>query len=149
MRQLSNPETIAIGALAGASASFLTTPADVVKSRLMTAAAGSSTSTATIIVDLISKEGVWALFKVRATAAALAAVADASGAQLAPDPVCAEAEGSVRMARVTSLVSGKLPPAPLALGCRLVYGYSAATKPVGQRRLGTALTRLSRNASDN
>lgn len=63
VRALSNPETIAIGALAGASASFITTPADVVKSRLMTAAAGSSTSTATIIVDLISKEGVWALFK--------------------------------------------------------------------------------------
>lgn len=65
VRALSNPETLAIGALAGASASFITTPADVVKSRLMTAAAGSSTSTATIIVELISKEGVWALFKAR------------------------------------------------------------------------------------
>ena len=41
-RKLSNVECIALGALAGASASLLTTPADVLKSRLMTAAAGSN-----------------------------------------------------------------------------------------------------------
>jgi hypothetical protein len=63
VRQLSSAETIAIGALAGASASFVSTPADVVKSRLMTTAAGSTFSTTQIIVDLIQKEGVMALFK--------------------------------------------------------------------------------------
>lgn len=63
VRQLSTAETIGIGALAGASASFISTPADVVKSRLMTTAAGSSISTRQIVVDLIQKEGFMALFK--------------------------------------------------------------------------------------
>jgi hypothetical protein len=63
VREMANHEYIAIGALAGATASFLTTPADVVKSRLMTAAAGSTVSTGQVLVELIQKEGVRALFK--------------------------------------------------------------------------------------
>jgi hypothetical protein len=62
-RDLSNREYIMIGALAGASASFITTPADVIKSRMMTAQAGTNAKTAQVIVDIIQKEGMMALFK--------------------------------------------------------------------------------------
>jgi hypothetical protein len=62
-RELSNREYIALGALAGASASLVTTPADVIKSRMMTTPAGTQARTAQVIVDIIQKEGMLALFK--------------------------------------------------------------------------------------
>ena len=62
-RDLASWQYIGIGALAGATASFLTTPADVIKSRMMTAAAGSDVRAGVVIVELIQKEGALALFK--------------------------------------------------------------------------------------
>ena len=62
-RELSTREYIMIGGLAGASASLITTPADVIKSRMMTAAAGTRATTGKVIVDIIQKEGLLALFK--------------------------------------------------------------------------------------
>ncbi|KAK9907446.1 hypothetical protein WJX75_003901 [Coccomyxa subellipsoidea] len=62
-RELPNWEVIAIGGLAGAIAAIATTPADVVKTRIMTAAANESISAGTLLVSIVQKEGVGALFK--------------------------------------------------------------------------------------
>jgi Mitochondrial carrier protein len=61
--ELKDWQVLGIGGLAGATASFLTTPADVLKSRMMTAPAGSTAKLGSVIVELIQKEGVPALFK--------------------------------------------------------------------------------------
>ena len=62
-RQLNNWQMIGIGALAGGSASFITTPFDVIKSRMMTAAAGESMTMTSAVVTLMQKEGFWAIYK--------------------------------------------------------------------------------------
>jgi hypothetical protein len=53
-RELPNWEVIAIGGLAGAIAAIATTPADVVKTRIMTAAANESISAGTLLVRCCS-----------------------------------------------------------------------------------------------
>ncbi|BDA50895.1 probable S-adenosylmethionine mitochondrial carrier protein at C-terminar half [Coccomyxa sp. Obi] len=62
-RDLPNWEVIAIGGLAGAIASIATTPADVLKTRIMTAAAGETISAGALLASIVQKEGVGALFK--------------------------------------------------------------------------------------
>ncbi|EIE27152.1 mitochondrial carrier [Coccomyxa subellipsoidea C-169] len=62
-RDLPNWEVIAIGGLAGAIASIATTPADVLKTRIMTAAAGEAVSASALLSSIVQKEGVGALFK--------------------------------------------------------------------------------------
>lgn len=57
-RDLAPWETIALGALAGALASVGTTPADVMKTRVMTAAADVAIDPKAIFLDIIKKEGV-------------------------------------------------------------------------------------------
>lgn len=51
-------ETLALGALAGALASITTCPADVMKTRVMTAAAEKAVDPRKIFVDIVQNEGV-------------------------------------------------------------------------------------------
>eukprot|EP01025_Chloroclados_australasicus_P046462 TRINITY_DN5125_c0_g3_i1.p1 TRINITY_DN5125_c0_g3~~TRINITY_DN5125_c0_g3_i1.p1 ORF type:complete len:657 (+),score=78.61 TRINITY_DN5125_c0_g3_i1:122-2092(+) len=62
-KQLSIQQTIGVGALSGAIAAILTTPADVLKTRIMTAGVGVNVSAVNILVDILQKEGLLALFK--------------------------------------------------------------------------------------
>lgn len=50
-RELANWEVIALGGLAGALASVATTPADVMKTRIMTAAAAESVNAGALLVS--------------------------------------------------------------------------------------------------
>eukprot|EP01023_Acetabularia_acetabulum_P007399 TRINITY_DN1319_c0_g1_i1.p1 TRINITY_DN1319_c0_g1~~TRINITY_DN1319_c0_g1_i1.p1 ORF type:complete len:468 (-),score=93.66 TRINITY_DN1319_c0_g1_i1:178-1581(-) len=61
--KLSVQQTIGIGALSGAIAAILTTPADVMKTRIMTAGVGVNVSAVNILVEILQKEGLLALFK--------------------------------------------------------------------------------------
>lgn len=62
-RELSSTETVATGALAGAIASILTTPADVMKTRIMTLPAGQSFQIGKMVIDIAQREGFAAFFK--------------------------------------------------------------------------------------
>lgn len=57
-KQLSRAQYLGIGALAGAFAAVLTTPADVMKTRIMTAGPGSTLTPGMIFMDMLRKEGV-------------------------------------------------------------------------------------------
>lgn len=59
-RDLAPWETIALGALAGALASVGTTPADVMKTRIMTSAADKAVNPAAILQGIVQNEGVGA-----------------------------------------------------------------------------------------
>ena len=57
-------ETIAVGALSGAIAACLTTPADVLKTRLMTSAVGEKTlPIEKLFTKMLQEEGIGSLFK--------------------------------------------------------------------------------------
>jgi len=63
-RELANWQYIAIGGAAGAMASVMTMPMDVLKTRIMTAAAGSVTpKIGELLVTIVKQEGVGALYK--------------------------------------------------------------------------------------
>jgi hypothetical protein len=62
-RALSRHETLALGAAAGAAASFFTTPCDVLKTRVATAALGSRVNAASALVSIVRNEGVLALWR--------------------------------------------------------------------------------------
>lgn len=62
-RELAPWEMLALGALAGAIASVSTCPADVMKTRVMTAAAETAVDPKAIFLGIIQNEGVGALFK--------------------------------------------------------------------------------------
>ncbi|CAK0784707.1 hypothetical protein CVIRNUC_007911 [Coccomyxa viridis] len=62
-RDLKDWQVIAIGGLAGALASIATTPADVLKTRMMTSAATEAVSLGPLLKDILRKEGARALFK--------------------------------------------------------------------------------------
>mmetsp|Transcript_5548 Transcript_5548/g.15485 ORF Transcript_5548/g.15485 Transcript_5548/m.15485 type:complete len:641 (+) Transcript_5548:154-2076(+) len=62
-RELTSAQTIAIGALSGALAAVLTTPADVMKTRIMTLPAGKSFVFGTMVLEIAQKEGFGAFFK--------------------------------------------------------------------------------------
>ena len=62
-RDLSRHEMIALGAAAGAAASLFTTPCDVIKTRVATAALGSRVDAATALAALVRGEGVLALWR--------------------------------------------------------------------------------------
>ena len=69
-RDLAPWETIALGALAGALASVGTTPADVMKTRIMTAAADQAVDPRAIFLGIIRNEGVGELNPLRPPTAA-------------------------------------------------------------------------------
>ena len=69
-RDLAPWETIALGALAGALASVGTTPADVMKTRIMTAAADQAVDPRAIFLGIIRNEGVGELTPARPPTAA-------------------------------------------------------------------------------
>lgn len=60
-RELAPWETLALGALAGAVASVTTCPADVMKTRVMTAAAEKAVDPKQILLDIVRNEGVGVL----------------------------------------------------------------------------------------
>ncbi|CAD7705384.1 unnamed protein product [Ostreobium quekettii] len=62
-RDLKSWETLMVGALSGALGAIVTTPADVMKTRIMTAAAGQEVSVSKILIDILRVEGFGALFK--------------------------------------------------------------------------------------
>ena len=62
-RELTSAQTIGIGALSGAIAAVLTTPADVIKTRIMTLPAGQSFSFGQMVLEIAQKEGFAAFFK--------------------------------------------------------------------------------------
>lgn len=62
-RDLEPWETIAVGGVSGGLAAVCTTPFDVLKTRMMTAAPGMPTTMTTIAIAIVQKEGVLALFK--------------------------------------------------------------------------------------
>ena len=57
-RELAPWETLALGALAGALASITTCPADVMKTRVMTAAAEKVVDPKKILMDIVQNEGI-------------------------------------------------------------------------------------------
>lgn len=56
-------ETIMVGALSGALGAIVTTPADVMKTRIMTVPVGTEVRTSQILIDILKAEGLPALFK--------------------------------------------------------------------------------------
>ncbi|KAK9825138.1 hypothetical protein WJX81_003067 [Elliptochloris bilobata] len=62
-RELARWEAVALGGLAGALASILTTPADVLKTRIMTASADRSVDAGAMLASIVREEGVGALWK--------------------------------------------------------------------------------------
>lgn len=52
-----------VGALSGALGAIVTTPADVIKTRIMTAPVGSKITASQILIDILKAEGLPALFK--------------------------------------------------------------------------------------
>lgn len=62
-RRLRTWEILTVGALSGALGAIATTPADVVKTRIMSAAAGTVVSPSQILIDILKAEGIPALFK--------------------------------------------------------------------------------------
>lgn len=62
-RDLMPWETLMVGALSGALGAIVTTPADVMKTRIMTAPVGSKISASQILIDILKAEGLPALFK--------------------------------------------------------------------------------------
>lgn len=56
-------ETIAVGALSGGLAAVVTTPFDVMKTRLMTASRGLPVSMHMVAVSILRREGPLGLFK--------------------------------------------------------------------------------------
>ena len=62
-RDLSRAQLLLLGGAAGAAASLFTTPADVVKTRCMTAAAGAGVSAASAAAAVLRDEGVLALWR--------------------------------------------------------------------------------------
>ena len=62
-RELRTWEILTVGALSGALGAIATTPADVVKTRIMSAAPGTVVSPSQILIDMLKAEGIPALFK--------------------------------------------------------------------------------------
>lgn len=62
-RELAPWQTIAVGAVSGAMAAILTTPGDVMKTRIMTAPPDKVVNAGSIFVNIVQQEGVGALFK--------------------------------------------------------------------------------------
>lgn len=62
-RDLSTWEILTVGALSGALGALATTPADVLKTRIMSAPAGSIVSPSQILIDMLKAEGIPGLFK--------------------------------------------------------------------------------------
>ncbi|CAN6352589.1 unnamed protein product [Urochloa humidicola] len=62
-RDLEAWEIVAVGALSGGLAAVVTTPFDVMKTRMMTAPPGTPVSTQTIVLSILGKEGPLGLFK--------------------------------------------------------------------------------------
>jgi len=62
-RELKTWEILTVGALSGALGAIATTPADVVKTRIMSAAAGTVVSPSQILIEMLRAEGIPALFK--------------------------------------------------------------------------------------
>eukprot|EP00210_Caulerpa_lentillifera_P005146 g4918.t1 len=62
-RKLRTWEILTVGALSGALGAIATTPADVVKTRIMSAAAGTVVSPSQILIEILKAEGIPALFK--------------------------------------------------------------------------------------
>ncbi|RAL40303.1 hypothetical protein DM860_006373 [Cuscuta australis] len=62
-RELEPWETLAVGALSGGLAAVVTTPFDVIKTRMMTAPPGRPVSLSIVAVSIIRHEGVLGLFK--------------------------------------------------------------------------------------
>ncbi|GMH35620.1 hypothetical protein BSKO_03488 [Bryopsis sp. KO-2023] len=62
-RDLKPWQTVMVGALSGAMGAIVTTPADVLKTRIMTAEVGSKVAASQILIDILKAEGIPALFK--------------------------------------------------------------------------------------
>ena len=62
-RDLEAWETVAVGALSGGLAAIVTTPFDVMKTRMMTAPPGTPVSMQMIIFSILRNEGPLGLFK--------------------------------------------------------------------------------------
>ena len=62
-KELTSAQTIAIGAMSGAIAAVLTTPADVMKTRIMTLPAGQQFNFGGMVLEIAQKEGFAAFFK--------------------------------------------------------------------------------------
>ncbi|CAO2145296.1 unnamed protein product [Urochloa humidicola] len=62
-RDLEAWEIVAVGALSGGLAAVVTTPFDVMKTRMMTAPPGTPVSMQTIVLSILGKEGPLGLFK--------------------------------------------------------------------------------------
>lgn len=62
-RELEPWETIAVGALSGGLAAVVTTPFDVMKTRMMTAPPGTPVSMQLIVFSILRNEGPLGLFK--------------------------------------------------------------------------------------
>jgi phosphatidylinositol phospholipase C delta len=62
-RDLEPWETIAVGALSGGLAAVVTTPFDVMKTRMMTAPPGTPVSMQLIVLSILRNEGPLGLFK--------------------------------------------------------------------------------------
>ncbi|TVU27445.1 hypothetical protein EJB05_30056 [Eragrostis curvula] len=62
-RELEPWETVAVGAISGGLAAIVTTPFDVMKTRMMTAPPGTPVSMQMIVLSILQKEGPMGLFK--------------------------------------------------------------------------------------
>lgn len=62
-RELEAWETIAVGAVSGGIAAVVTTPFDVMKTRMMTATPGRPISMSMVVVSIMRNEGPLGLFK--------------------------------------------------------------------------------------
>ena len=62
-RDLDAWETVAVGALSGGLAAIVTTPFDVMKTRMMTAPPGTPVSMQMIVFSILRNEGPLGLFK--------------------------------------------------------------------------------------
>lgn len=62
-RELEPWETVAVGALSGGLTAVLTTPFDVIKTRMMTAPQGRSVTSSMVALSILHHEGPVGLFK--------------------------------------------------------------------------------------